>query len=182
MNPRRLCAAALAVAALFLLAQAAWIPAKAWLGQRLLEAAWHRVQSGEPDARPWPWADTSPVAELAIPRLGLHQLVVEGASGRNLAWAPAALTPVTGGDIIISAHRDTHFSALRHALPGDLVTLRTPTGERRYRITHQEVIDSRDTELVIDPSGNRLTLVTCWPFDAVTAGGPMRWVINALPA
>ncbi len=179
---RRYCAAALAVAALFLIAQAAWIPAKAWLGQRLLENAWQRVLAGEPDARPWPWADTSPVAELLIPALGTRHLVVAGASGRNLAWAPAALTPVNGRDIIVSAHRDTHFSALRDLEDGAIIVLRTPASEHRFRVTKQEVIDSRDTQLVIDDTRNRLTLVTCWPFDALDPGGPLRRVITALPA
>lgn len=181
LNLRRSCAAALAVAALFLTAHAAWIPAKAWLGQYLLEAAWQRAQAGDDNTRPWPWADTSPVAELAIPRLGLRQLVVEGASGRNLAWAPATLTPIHSTDIIISAHRDTHFSALRDLHDGDLVVLQTLQGERRYRVTEQTVVDSRHTELVIDPAHERLTLVTCWPFDAATAGGPLRRVISAVP-
>jgi sortase A len=162
--------------------QAAWIPVKAELAQWLLEQAWRRSESGTVSARPWPWADTYPVAELSIPRLGLRQLVLAGASGRNLAFGPTALTPVDGRDVVLSAHRDTHFSDLRELSAGDEIRLSDHRGSRRYRVTWLEVVDSRERELVLDDSLDRLTLVTCWPFDAPTAGGPMRWVVTALPS
>ena len=31
-------------------------------------------------------------------------------------------------------------------------------------------------------AGPRQTLLTCYPFDAVRPGGPLRWVVIALPA
>jgi sortase A len=173
-------AAALVAAALFFTGQAAWIPAKAWLGQQLLERAWQARLGGMLDARPWPWADARPVAELQIPRLGLRQLVLDGASGRHLAWAPGALTPVTGSDVILSAHRDTHFAALANISPGDEIVLRDESGERRYRVAWLDIVDSRRQELVTLGDRDRLTLVTCYPFDAATAGGPLRLVVTAL--
>ena len=114
-------AAVLGTAALSV--HAAWIPLKAELAQVLLEQAWRRSEAGAIVARPWPWADTHPVAELQIPRLGLRQLVLDGASGRNLAFGPTALTPVSGADVVLSAHRDTHFSALQDLQPGDEILL-----------------------------------------------------------
>ena len=83
-----LLAAVFITAAIFTL-QALWIPAKALLAQHLLESAWQKNLAGETAARPWPWADTSPVGVLEIPELGLRQIVLEGASGRNLAFGPA---------------------------------------------------------------------------------------------
>jgi sortase A len=44
-----------------------------------------------------------------------------------------------------------------------------------------EVIDSREFELVLEPGMARLSLVTCYPFDAAAAGGPLRYVVTALP-
>ena len=33
----------------------------------------------------------------------------------------------------------------------------------------------------MEPSVSRLSLVTCYPFDAPVAGGPLRYVVTALP-
>lgn len=174
-------AAAMIAAAFFGTVHAAWIPLKASLGQALLEKAWNERLAGEDDAKPWPWADTSPVAVLDIPRLGARHLVLQGASGRNLAWGPAAITPVGGGDVVISAHRDTHFENLNSLQPGDLLRLDDGNGPREYRVTWLDIVDSRHQELVLVDGRERLTLVTCYPPDAPLAGGPLRLVVTALP-
>jgi hypothetical protein len=46
------------------LGQGAYIPAKAWLAQELMQRAWQKTQDGESESPPWPWADTWPVARL----------------------------------------------------------------------------------------------------------------------
>ena len=182
MSPlRRFFAAALFTAALLMTLEAAWVPVKAGVGQWLLERAWRARPAGAPAPRPWPWADTRPVAELEIPSLGLRQLVLEGASGRNLAWGPAALTPVGQRDVVLSGHRDTHFASLERLAVNDALVLRDGEGVRRYRVAWIDVVDSRTRELVIENDRERLTLVTCYPFDAPMAGGPLRLVVTALP-
>lgn len=163
---------------------ALWIPVKAELAQHLLERAWLRTLEGEPDARPWPWADTRAVAILEVPHLGLREIVLEGSSGRNLAFGPTLVN--TGrldqsSDRILSGHRDTHFSFLKELKTGDLLRLHTRTEIRDYRVSWQETVDSRHQTLVTDDRIDRLTLLTCYPFDAAVAGGPLRWVVTALP-
>lgn len=101
-------AAVLATAAFFLL-DAMWIPVKAELAQALLEDAWRRTLNGGKNAKPWPWADTSPVAVLEAPRLGIRLIVLSGTSGRNLAFGPTLLGAPDQGDKVLSGHRDTHF-------------------------------------------------------------------------
>ena len=71
-----------------LLAAGFWLPAKAELAQHLLNRAWNRTTEGDAAAKPWPWADTHPVARLALPGSGEPLTVLAGASGRNLAFAP----------------------------------------------------------------------------------------------
>ena len=44
-----------------------------------------------------------------------------------------------------------------------------------------EVVDSRRQELVIEPGLSRISLVTCFPFDSLRPGGPLRYVVTALP-
>jgi len=74
----------------------AWIHAKAQLAQYLLQRAWTRTLEGERDARPWPWADTWPVARLRVPAHGVDLIVLDGVSGRTLAFAPGHGGPLPG--------------------------------------------------------------------------------------
>jgi len=170
-------------AAIFL-ADAAWVPAKAEVAQHLLERAWLRTLEGEADAKPWPWADTRAVAVLEVPRLGIKEVVLEGSSGRNLAFGPTLVNNNAieqAGDRVLSGHRDTHFSFLKDLEPGDLLRLRTSVGIQDYRVKWLETVDSTQEQLVIDDSMARLTLLTCYPFDSPVAGGPLRRVVTALP-
>ena len=57
----------------------AWIYVKARLAQVLLQRAWADTLAGQRDVKPWPWADTWPVARLVVPSLGIDQIVLEGA-------------------------------------------------------------------------------------------------------
>ena len=176
--------AAVLITAAFFLLDAIWVPVKAELAQHLLERAWLRTLAGEPDARPWPWADTRAVAVLEVPRLGLREIVLEGSSGRNLAFGPTLVNTTAldeSPDRILSGHRDTHFSFLQQLETGDLLRLRTATQTLEYRVSWQEAVDSRQQQLLIDDDVDRLTLLTCYPFDAPAAGGPLRWVVTALP-
>ena len=175
---------AVCLTATIFLFDALWIPVKAELAQHLLERSWLRTLAGEPDAKPWPWADTRAVAVLEVPRLGLREIVLEGSSGRNLAFGPTLVNTGQLGessDRVLSGHRDTHFSFVQELQDGDLLRLRTATDIRDYYVSHQQAVDSRHQQLSIDDSIERLTLLTCYPFHALTPGGPMRWVVTAVP-
>jgi sortase A len=165
---------------------AAYIPAKAWLAQVLLEAAWERRQDGAADARPWPWADTMPLARLRQPRLGVDQIVLQGASGRVLAFGPGHVNgsaqPGQAGNVVISAHRDTHFRWLARLRGGDELLLETPDGRvRRYTVGDIAVRHEAEVGLIDPLESDQLRLLTCYPFDAVLPGTPQRLVVTALP-
>ena len=162
---------------------ACWIHLKAFAAQVLINAAWDRTQRGVADARPWPWADTTPVA-----RMTFHDwktlVVLEGSSGRNLAFAPshdaASVLPGEPGNSVISAHRDTHFRELEHTRVGDRVEVERADGRRfLFAVSDVRVVDSRTTRIALGSDDTRLTLVTCYPFDAITPGGPLRFVVTA---
>ena len=162
----------------------AWIPAKAALAQVLLRAAWQRTLEGQGNARPWPWADTRPVARIVIARTGSDFIVLEGANGRALAFAPAHLEhtalPGDDGNCVISAHRDTHFAALRDVETGDIVRLQRGDGRWfTYRVDGQQIVDKHAMWITRNRGSASLTLVTCYPFDAIVPGGPQRFVITA---
>jgi sortase A len=164
--------------------RAAWIEAKAHLAQALIRRAWRQSSAGAGDTRPWPWADTHPVARLIVPGRGVDTFVLAGASGRTLAFGPGHLdgTPRPGarGNAVISGHRDTHFAFLRRLERGDQVLVERRDGRRhRFVVSSTRVVDRRDLGVVADAGDTRLTLVTCYPFDAIRPGGPLRYVVVA---
>ena len=162
----------------------AWIHVKARLAQYLLQRAWARTARGEAQVRPWPWADTWPVARLRVPAHGVDLIVLSGVSGRTLAFgpghAPESAAPGTPGTAIVTGHRDTHFRFLERVKPGDEVLVELP-GRPPARLTIEEmsVVDSR-TAVIRDETGDAgLILMTCYPFDAVVPGGPLRYAVTA---
>lgn len=162
----------------------AWIHAKAWLAQALIEQAWDRTLSGEAQVRPWPWADTWPVARLQIPPQKLDVFVLQGDSGRSLAFGPGlaagSSSPGEAGTTLISAHRDTHFRALADVRIGDRIELETVNGKQAYVVSETEVLDTRYQGIPDNPLADELILATCYPFDALLPGGPLRYVVRAL--
>lgn len=177
--------AGLSLAALLCLAaaaHAAWIPVKAELAQWLIERSWNEALAGREAPPPWPWADTRALAVLEAPARDVRLVVLEGASGRNLAFGPVfANGTESGRDMVISGHRDTHFRFLEALGTGDRFTIRRASGFREFEVVDAAVVDSRQTGMRVEPGLDRVRLVTCWPFDSPTAGGPMRYVITALP-
>jgi len=164
--------------------QGAYIPAKAWLAQELMQRAWVRAGTGEERASPWPWADTWPVARLTAKARGVDLIVLAGGSGRTLAFGPghlsASATPGHTGNAVIAGHRDTHFRFLQHVERGEYLRIESPGGRRHeYQVIGTDIIDSRKGSLVLDTDDAMLTLVTCYPFDARDSGGPLRYVVTA---
>lgn len=161
-----------------------WIYAKATLAQVLIKQAWANRLAGDGSDKPWPWADTAPVARLVVPARDIDQIVLAGASGRTLAFGPGHMdgtaAPGEAGLSVITGHRDTHFRFLETLAPGDELLLTDTAGVRhRYRVSDGRVIDSTTTGLSLDGTAARVALVTCYPFDAVRPGGPLRYVVFA---
>ena len=163
---------------------AAWIHGKPIIAQMLLEQSWQDRLAGHPEdaAKPWPWADTTALARLKVPRLGVDQIILAGASGRTLAFGPGHLSgtalPGTKGHSVVSGHRDTHFTFLRDLDPGDEMHVQRSDGQTvTYRVTGHQVIDARDAQFSDTPDRAVITLVTCYPFNALEPNGPLRYVV-----
>lgn len=167
---------------------AVWIHGKAIVAQLLLEHSWQARLAGhdENTAKPWPWADTAPVGRLHVPRLEIDQIILAGASGRTLAFGPGHLSgtalPGSRGHSIVSGHRDTHFTFLRDLNPNDQVQIQRSDGQIvTYRVTGHRIVDSRRARFADTPDRSTLTLVTCYPFDALDTSGPLRYAVFAEP-
>jgi sortase A len=191
-KPATLIIVALFTACLWQLATAAWIQGKAIVAQQLLDHAWQQTVNDaalaaraghEQQHRPWPWADTWPVARLVAPQYAIELIVLAGDSGSSLAFGPgyafASAKPNSGGLTMISGHRDTHFRFLKDLRLNDRLDLQTAEKTLHYRVTDFQIVDSRRFTLPAGSDENTLVLVTCYPFDAITAGGPLRYLVYA---
>lgn len=170
------------------LGSAVYIQAKAHLAQVLIGRAWEEtLASNGQRVKPWPWADTWPVARLEVPKHGVDLFVLAGATGNALAFGPGYdLTSVVPGGVgvtVIGGHRDTHFAFLEGVTTNTLLSLQMSSGERRvYKINAMRVVDTdREPNMTFTPRANELQLVTCYPFDALQPGGPLRYVVSATP-
>jgi sortase A len=177
----------LAAVGVWELGHGSWIHAKARLAQYLLQHAWERARRGEAAAKPWPWADTWPVARLRVPAHGVDLIVLAGVSGRTLAFgpghAPESVIPGTRGIAIVTAHRDTHFRFLERVRRGDEILVEAPGPLlARFRVQELAVVDSRSAVVRTEFGSIGLILMTCYPFDALVPGGPLRYVVTARAA
>lgn len=174
----------LLAASLWFAGKAGYMEAKAELAQHLLEQAWmKRLQDGR-EYKPWPWADTTPIARLSFPDQDLHFVVLSGASGRNLAFAPAHMSasvmPGQNGVSVIGGHRDTHFAFLQWLHVGDQFELQNPNGKYvSFEVEEIIIADVRRSEIRLDSQEPVLALVACYPFDSSDVGGPLRYMVLA---
>jgi len=166
-----------------LLVDGLWLAGKAKLAQILLSQAWSRTLEDGQEHKPWPWADHWPAARLVSTAHGIDQIVLAGDHGAVLAFAPGmnmqAAQPGGAGTIIVSGHRDTHFGFMQDLKQGAEVAIETRERTFRYRVHKTQIVDSRTTTINPDSSNDQLLLITCYPFDTLEAGGPLRYLAFA---
>jgi len=162
-----------------------WIPLKAQVAQVLLDKAWAETQSRQMPTRPWPWADTWPVARLELPEQGQSLIVLAGDSGESLAFGPGHLSqsslPGEKGPVVLAGHRDTHFRSLADLRRGHPLRLQDQRRQwHDYEVISFRVVNSDQELLDLNAfAPDRLVLITCYPFNSVNAGGPLRYVVEA---
>ena len=181
--PRLISPLVLALVGTILFGDGAYIHAKAWLAQVLLERAFDRsIATGRP-VKPWSWADTWPVARIEVKRIGVSAIVLEGTSGQALAFGPGHIHQTVDagerGIAVYAAHRDTHFRFLRNVAIGDVIDVTRSDGKHfRYRADSSAIVPFDASGIDPETPGSELVLATCWPFDAVTSG-PERYLLHA---
>ena len=171
----------LAVAALWQLGIAGWIHAKAVAAQILLDHAWQQTLLDHSRNKPWPWSDTWPVAELIVPHHDIDLIVLAGDDGATLAFGPglsfASSMPEDHSTVMISGHRDTHFRFLQHLKKGERLILKTRAGIHYYTVSNTQVVDADNYK--VDNNGDKLILVTCFPFNSAVVGSSERYLVYA---
>ena len=160
-----------------------YIHVKAMTAQILLKHAWHNTLSGGNQVRPWPWADTWPIARLIVPRHDIDQIILEGDTGNVLAFGPGRMLwsarPGQEGNTIISGHRDTNFHFLKDIETGDTLELEAKDGIKRvFLVENISVVKDNNISIELDTDQPTLTLVTCYPFDGIRASS-QRLLVSA---
>ncbi|ARD22045.1 class GN sortase [Shewanella japonica] len=181
-----------ALIGLSFLSHGAYMQIKANFAQFLIGQAWTKTLADQRPHKPWRWADTHPVGKLKLFAdkehdfypIGQPMFVLAGASGRNLAFGPSLLLNGAGigeqGNTIIAGHRDTHFLPLQNVKRGDIVELQTSQGVlQQYLIVSTDIVHETQTEVLDMTTDNQLTLITCYPFEDLSANSDYRYVVTA---
>ncbi len=174
-------AAALILAGCLLVGERLWMAGKAWLAERLIGRAFATaLATGKADP-PWPGADFFPMAELIVPRLGVHRHVLSGGSGTSMAFGIGHLDGSAGpgepGNCVLVGHRDSWMGFMRRLRTGDRLQMMTPNGRWTFSVTRLEIVDETSTWVTGPTPAAQLTLLTCYPFGALT-GGRLRYVVR----
>ena len=157
---------------------------RGWLG--LPEAATH--QSERPRSQPAEPAPAIPdkglIGRLALPRLGLRAMVLEGTGEDTLSLAlghiPGTAFPWQNGNVGVAGHRDTLFRSLRDVRKGDVIEFDTLHGNYVYQVEGTEIVGPREVSVLRPGPSPELTLVTCYPF-AYVGPAPERFIVMARP-
>lgn len=173
--PARILAGLLLLGGGLLCAQALFPLAKGRLAMHLIAHAY----AHSPGSRPWPEADFRGVARLRVPRLDVDQIVLDQVSPRVLAFGPGLTHRDPNYGPVLSAHRDTHFRWIGDVQQGEELLWEQGGRTLRYRVAAFAVVDSKQQHIRL-PNPDTLLLTTCWPLDAFSAGGSMRYVVTAI--
>ncbi len=166
-------------------AYGAYLPIKAELAQYLIQSAWNISNSTGYQVKPWNWMDSHPVMRLSSAKHDQDLIVLSGDTGNVLAFGPGYNVetnyPGRNGTTLISGHRDTHFSFLQEASIGDEFKLDSilDNNDYTYEVSNIKIIDSDQQDISTSNNQSELKLVTCYPFNALIAGGSLRYVVTA---
>lgn len=160
------------------------IEIKAKVAQVLLQRAWHQTLKTGQNYRPWPSFDGVPIMRLVIPQHNINQIVLKGTSGQALAFGPAfheeSFLPQEKKITIISSHRDSHGIFIKKLQLGEEIKIQDADNHwHTYTIDSVFVINVQKEKIAMDRNENRLLLITCYPFDAIRSGTPLRYIVSA---
>lgn len=175
---------------------ASWLPAKGWISQALISYSWQQslahqkvlqqpITNHNPIAiKPWPWADTFPIAELSFARLEKNIVILNGGDPTTLAFSAGAIAPfnqINGvTPFVVAGHNDSHFSFLENIQMKDIISMRDQHGKSQlYQVEAIDIIDASTGQFPILANDSSLILITCYPFNTIGNNSDERYVITA---
>lgn len=112
----------------------------------------------------------STLGRLAIPAIGLDEVMFEGVGRETLKMGPGHMpwTPVPGqpGNAVVSGHRTTYgrpFYDLDQLEEGDRIEVETAVGKHVFEVRRILVVEPTDVWVTEHMAGAWLTLTTCHP-------------------
>ncbi|MDQ6887290.1 MAG: class D sortase [Gemmatimonadota bacterium] len=181
------------VVGVLLLAHVGVVAGRGWMARARARSAWEagearlavaHVTAALASSAPTPAPRAgAPVARIAIPRIGVDEIVVEGVDGDELNAGPGHLPgsalPGADGNAIVSAHRDRHFHGLDELVLGDTILTESAAGRIEWTVTGRRVVE-RGAPALFTTGDATLTLTTCWPVRYV-GPAPERLILTAKP-
>lgn len=117
---------------------------------------------------------------LEIPSLEVVAPVQQGTGDAVLAVAvghdPYSVWPGKGGNAVLLAHDVSYFSTIDQLKPGAAIDYVTPCTTYDFRVSSHAIVTAGSP--VYDTKTPSLTLVTCWPTDALWFT-PDRYLVTA---
>lgn len=122
------------------------------------------------------------VGRIEIGRLGVSAIMLSGTTTRTLRRAvghiPGTALPGEAGNVGLAGHRDSFFRDLNGVRAGDTISLATPHGDLHYQVDSVFVVDPDEVHVLAPPpTGEMVTLVTCYPFYYV-GPAPRRFIVQ----
>lgn len=190
----KIAAKALVILGAVLCVHASWLPTKAWLSQQLIQHSWQQSLAAQPRQnsqgylrnaiKPWPWADTFPIALLSFQRLRETIVVLNGGDPTTLAFSAGAIAPFnqpsSSNPFVVAGHRDSHFAFLEDILMKDVISMTDQDGKSQlYQVEAIDIVDASSGKLPLLGDDSSLVLITCYPFNGIGDDANERYVITA---
>jgi sortase A len=122
------------------------------------------------------------LGRLEIPRLKISAMVAEGTDNRVLGRAVGHIgntaLPGRPGNVALAGHRDTFLRGLGEVRENDVIRFVTLRGTYVYRVEWGAVVAPGRIDVLDSTATPSITLVTCYPFQAV-GPAPDRFVVRA---
>ena len=91
---------------------------------------------------------------------------------------PLTALPGEPGNTGLAGHRDTFFRPLKDIKLYDTIRFTNEDGSTEYRVIATRIVGPKDVSAVDTTSGDKLTLITCYPFYYI-GPAPKRFIVEA---
>jgi sortase A len=124
------------------------------------------------------------IGRIAVPRLGLDMVMVNGTSSGTLKTGPGrdprTYMPGEGELVYVAGHRTTYgapFAHIDRLEPGDRVVLRMPYATAVYRVTSHVIVPADDVARLKSAGKELVALQACHPRFSAS----QRYIVYARP-
>lgn len=124
------------------------------------------------------------MGKLLIPKIDGELPIVQGVNPDDLLKGVGhdvdTLLPLSGGQTVLSGHRDTVFRGVGKLELGDKFIMKLPYGDFAYELVKTQIVDANDRTIIVPHDEETLTVTTCYPFDYL-GNAPNRYIMTAKP-